>query len=713
MSDFENDFLAELQMGFIQEASDLLSSLEGSFLILEKVPKDKQEIDKILRIFHNLKGSAAAVEFATLSAFCHKVESFLVLVKNDEFDLNNTAIDFLLKALDKVNGALGLLQNDLKAQIDFSDISEWFVKIVQGKKQDNKNDDKNDNKKVVSDTYLASASKEAAPFVLEIDARLIGDYVGELKEHLDAVDAALMLLEKNSGDSEHLDSLFRSFHTIKSASGILNFQAISAFAHTLESCLEPVRDKQHSFDDRIAGVCFEAVLLLRKICERLIAGDSKAEQVYETEMRALAQRAQLSIPQEKGRPSEAIAGPVADNDKKQESSSNSGTTIREPIKVEAERLDRLVDSIGELVISETMVSQSDDLKNIPPGSAIYKHLDRLNKITRNLQEIGMALRMVPIRQTFKKIVRIVRDISKKVDKEVVFETYGEETELDRTVAEKIGDPLVHMIRNAVDHGLEATADRLRLGKDSKGRVSLGAYHKGGNIWIEIKDDGRGLNRDKILTKALEKKLIEAAAVKQMTDADVYGLIFLPGFSTAEKVTDISGRGVGMDVVHRNIVEELHGAVDIESRLGEGTTFRIRIPNTLAIIEGMVVTVGSERYVMPTQSIVMALRPEAKNIVHSAGTKREMLSLVGETLALFRVAEIFDVANAITDPTEGIILVIEDNRRKIGLLVDKILKQQQFVIKGLGENMKNVPGVSGGTIMPDGQVGLILDASLLL
>jgi two-component system chemotaxis sensor kinase CheA len=308
---------------------------------------------------------------------------------------------------------------------------------------------------------------------------------------------------------------------------------------------------------------------------------------------------------------------------------------------------------------------------------------------------------------FQKMARLVRDLSKKQEREVEFVVSGEDTELDKNVVDKIGDPLVHMVRNAVDHGIESdVADRVKLGKPEMGRIELRAFHKGGNICIEIEDDGRGLDREAILAKAISRGLLREG--ENPSDRDLFALIFEAGFSTAKQVTDISGRGVGMDVVRRNI-EELRGTVDISSSPGKGSTFSIKLPLTLAIIEGMVIRVGEEHYIIPTLSVVRLLRPQSTDITH-VFDRGEMLAFEGNHLPLFRLAGLFDVDGAKARPEEAMVVVVEDEGRKVGLMADELLGQQSIVIKSLGETMQGTDGVAGGAIMSNGNVALILDVA---
>jgi len=382
--------------------------------------------------------------------------------------------------------------------------------------------------------------------------------------------------------------------------------------------------------------------------------------------------------------------------------------VRESIKVDTEKLDRLVDMIGELVVTEAMVTDDAELKKLM-SSRLRRNMRQLDKITRQLQEIGLSMRMVSLKATFQKMARLVRDLSKKSGKEIMFVCSGEDTELDKAVIEHIADPLVHMIRNSADHGIEAPEDRVRSGKPREGKVCLRAFQKGGSICIEIEDDGRGLDVEAIRSKALEKGLLDD--VQGLTDAEVYLLIFHPGFSTASQVTEVSGRGVGMDVVKRN-VENLRGSIAISSQKGKGTVFTISLPLTLAIMDGMVVSAGGERYIIPTLSVVESFRPSVKQLSTVMGC-RTMVNCHGELLTLQRLSELMGYDEAGCKPQEGIVMVVEDSGRRAGLLVDAILGQQQTVIKKLGEGVGKLKGVSGGAIMPDGQVSLIIDTAEVL
>jgi len=378
------------------------------------------------------------------------------------------------------------------------------------------------------------------------------------------------------------------------------------------------------------------------------------------------------------------------------------------IKVDTGKLDSLIDLVGELVIAQSLVIQNPDLNQVH-SELLTRDLAQLGSISKDLQRTAMSLRMVPIRSTFQKMQRLVRDLTGKVGKQVELVTAGEDTELDRTIVEEIGDPLVHMIRNSVDHGIEKPESRRQRGKPERGTVWLKAFYRGGNIVIEIKDDGNGLDRERIRAKALEKGLIKPES--KMTDSEIFSLIFAAGFSTAENVTDLSGRGVGLDVVRRNI-DKLRGKIEIQSAPGEGATFSIYLPLTLAIIDGLVVGVGGQRYIIPTLSVREAFQPRAEMINPVQG-RGELVNVRGRLIPLLRLYEHLGVQPATTDPAQSIVIVVEAGSDARCLLVDQLLGKQEVVIKSLGETFRMNRHLSGAAILGDGCVGLILDPQALV
>lgn len=512
------------------------------------------------------------------------------------------------------------------------------------------------------------------------DAQLMGEFIDKTGEYLDAADEDLLVLERDPGNKDALDAVFRAFHTIKGMAGCLSLDSIQELAHEGESLLEAGRGSreplgQHTLDD-----AFAAVDRLRMSVRDVVA-DTATDQGGWVE------------PEVDARDTDATTRARA---------------ARETVRVDAERLDQLLDAIGELVIAESMASRTARIE-AGRSVALRQQLGRLDKLTRQLHEMTGSLKMVPLRPTFQRLARAVRDVSRKSGKRVRLVMSGYETELDKAVVDYIEDPLMHLVRNAVDHGIESdVAAREAAGKPQVGRIELRAYHKGGAIYVEVEDDGAGLDRDSIVAKARAMGLIGET---EPSLKELFSFLFLPGFSTSEVVTDVSGRGVGMDVVKR-AVDSLSGQVSVRSEPGVGTTFILRLPVTLAVIDGMAVRVGTERYIVPTLSVVRSVRPVGGDLCTVLGTG-EVMQHGDELVRLIRLAELFEQSASSEQLTESIVMIVEDDGERAGLVVDELLGQQQIVIKSLGQALGEVVGVSGGAVMPDGRVGLILDVEGLV
>ena len=395
--------------------------------------------------------------------------------------------------------------------------------------------------------------------------------------------------------------------------------------------------------------------------------------------------------------------------KQQESAAQSKKVDTTSIRVDTDKIDKLINLVGELVITQSMLSDLGSRFEINQLPVLLERMAQLEGNTREIQERVMSIRMLPIGTAFSRFPRLVRDLSAKAGKKIQLVLSGEETELDKTVIESIGDPLTHLVRNSADHGLETPEERLDNNKPELGTIRLNAFHEGGNICITVEDDGRGLNRDKILAKAVKQGLI--AENEKLPDDQIWPLIFKPGFSTAEKVTDVSGRGVGMDVVKRNI-EGLGGTVKIKTALGKGTVFTLKLPLTLAIIEGMTVRVGKETYIVPLLSILESIQPKAGAMKTVVG-KGELINVRDTYLPMIRMYEVFALQPEYTDPTKAILLILETEGERVAVMVDEILGQQQVVIKSMEQNFRKVDGIAGATILGDGTVGFILDIRGLL
>ena len=560
----------------------------------------------------------------------------------------------------------------------------------------------------------------------DADLALLRDFIAESREAMTGAEAALLALEANPDDIESINTVFRAFHTVKGTAAFMGLNRLAEFAHHAESLFSRVRDRELPCSQAVAnlalrssdvlGLFLDAVAQSVQTREIITLPAGHAELMYDlmhvdtvladnTRAHASpapdAPRAASPVPV----PSTASAGDAGMRTALVRGGMTTGADLS--VRVRTDRLDRLIDMVGELVIAQSMIAAHPAV--LATGHHdLAKNVSQASKIMRELQDLSMSMRMVPLKSTFQKLARLVRDVALKAGKVVELVTDGEETELDRNMVDAIADPLVHMVRNAVDHGLEAPADRERLGKPRAGRVHLAAFQQGGSVIVELRDDGRGLNRDRILSKAIERGLV--AANQSLTDAEIAALIFAPGFSTAAQLTDISGRGVGMDVVRRNI-ESIRGRIDIQSVFGQGTTFQIRLPLTLAVTDGMLVRVGDERYIVPLTSIWLSFRPDPA-MLSTLPPNGEVVMLRGEVLPVLRLYRIFGIPDAITTPGDAILMIVGDGEHRVALLVDRLLGQQQVVAKTLGDGVGEIPGISGGAILSDGRVGLIIDIARL-
>ncbi|MHB9098872.1 MAG: chemotaxis protein CheA, partial [Syntrophales bacterium] len=586
------------------------------------------------------------------------------------------------------------------------------------------------------------AIEEKKSDVAEIqDESLLTDFITEALEYIDEIELNVLNMEQNPEDKEYVNAVFRPFHSIKGVAGFLNLTEIRDLAHNLENLLDRVRNDELSVNrtlidvvldgadtlktmigllkkplevrkNELAGIDFTN--LIRRIREMdQASNDGQTKKIGEILVQdGIINEEILKEGLEKAKvPPERKLGEVLINEgkatpkqvaqalRKQEDPVTDKSTVR----VDIRKLDDLIDMVGELVITHSMIQQNFAVQGKTDRN-LMRNIVQLSNITSGLQQTSMSLRMVPIKQTFQRMSRLVRDLAKNSGKLVAIELAGEETEIDRNMVDEIYNPIVHMVRNSIDHGLERPEERIGFGKPEKGLLSLKAYHRGGCIVIEITDDGRGLNKEKILAKALQNGVIQSS--EGLTEQEIYRLIFHAGLSTAEKVTDISGRGVGMDIV-KHAVEKLRGKIDVESVQGQGTTIALRFPLTMAIIDGMIVKVGTERYILPMTAIRQVMRPGESSYTNIVG-KGEVMNAMGQLFPLVRLYELFAIEPEQRNPWEAIVVVVDGGDRSKCLLVDQILGKAEVVIKGLGEGLKELKGISGGAILGDGQIGLILD-----
>ncbi len=589
------------------------------------------------------------------------------------------------------------------------------------------------------DPDLAGLKNTEKKKISDDDIEIMIDFVSEALENLESIEINLIDLEQDPSNKDIINEIFRPFHSIKGISGFLALNKINKLAHATENLLDSARSGDFLINDTATDAILESVDMLKKMIYRVEMGTQTGflepdDDISVEHLRDKLQQLQLTLTTgekepigkillEKGDISEKNLDQALEIQKENPNQKLGEILVQEKqaapaqvasalmdqttqkrniatqVKVSTEKLDDLVDYAGELVIAQSMLRQ----KTVHDTS-ISQNVNQLGQIVTNMQNIAMSMRMIPIKATFMKMIRLIRDLSKKSGKKVNLTMNGEETEIDRNVVDALYEPMVHMIRNSVDHGIEQPEKRLQMGKDPKGNVALSAYHKGGHIMIEIEDDGKGLDKDSILEKALNTGLINGN--EQLTDPQIYDLILQPGFSTAKKITDVSGRGVGMDVV-KNGIERFRGNLNIDSEKGKGTKFTISLPLTLAIIDGMLVRVDNEKYVIPTTVIQKAFQPD-KNECFTVEGKGEMVKDRGNLVPVIRLNQMYKSSNMKKDIWESLIVVVESKEEKRALLIDELLGKDEFVIKSLGGKLEDIKGITGGAILSDGRVGLILD-----
>lgn len=688
--------LSQFHQVFFEESFEGLQVMESSLLDLDCESVDSETINGIFRAAHSIKGSSSTFGFGDVAEFTHVLETLLDQVREGSRQLIPDHVDLLLQSVDCVRGMLTSLQAHEPVNTDQSTILiRAFHDILEGREPVVTTPDPEIDEIQQHETPVQAAPAAAEEemvtwhiqFVPDVNLLRTGNEplrmfrelaeMGELDVHADV--SKVPDLGGLNPEECHLSwDLYLSTSKPKSE---------------IEEIFEWVVDESDITISATAGLFGGMPVPTAEEAE----GPASIEAVAIDP--AVVEAKDTDKPTEKQLPAKGAA-PTAGS-KSTESTSS--------IRVSIEKIDSLVNLVGELVITQSMLGQLGTEFDMSKLQKLQEGLAQLEHNTRELQESVMRIRMLPISFTFSRFPRMVRDLSKQLGKKIELKLIGEQTELDKTVMEKIGDPLVHLVRNALDHGLESPKDRRAAGKKETGTITLNAFHQGGNIMIEIIDDGRGLNREKILAKARANGVIGSDEV--LNDDQIQELIFQPGFSTADQVTDVSGRGVGMDVVRRNI-QELNGSIEVKSVEGEGSTFTIRLPLTLAILDGQLIDVGSQTFIIPLVSIVESLQPDMKLINRVAGGC-DVFRLRDEYIPIIKLWEIFGVEPHSIDLSESLLVVVEVGNAKVALVVDDLLGQQQVVIKSMETNYKKVDGISGATILGDGTVSLILDITDLI
>lgn len=641
--------LSQFHEIFFEEAFEGIETMESELLNLSPGAADKETINKIFRSVHSIKGSAGTFGFDQVSDFTHKIETVLDIMRNDQIEVTQELISVLLSAVDSLNNML----------ISSKENKPHDTTIVE-------------NVSTQLANLCSQTSTESNLPSIEQEPRV---------NHAEAS-------EDNSEQTWRIGFFpyEKLFYTGNDPLRLIReLQSLGEFAIKAEVNDVPELDSLEVHNCYLGWrIQLKGHINLEQIEEVFawVEGDCKLEINNETERRSANDRRRAQ-----DRPGR----------RKTDSEHRS-------VRVHTDKIDNLLNLVGELVITQSMLNRICNERDLDSSDTLFECLEQLERNTRDLQEQTMDIRMLPVDNAFQRIPRIVHDLSIAQGKQVSLELSGETTELDKTVLEKLGDPLVHLVRNALDHGIETPEIRTSKGKPEQGRIRINASHEGGYVMLRISDDGSGINPDKVLATAIDKKLVSAD--EELSRTQIYDLIFLPGFSTAAEISDISGRGVGMDVVKRNI-SDLGGTIDIWSEQGRGSTFTIRLPLTLAILDGQIVRVGNEIFIIPLHSIKETVMFDDKDISIVAG-KAELYKYRDEYIPVARLHKIFNIEPVIHGDHPQLLVIFEMGEKHIGILVDDVIGQQQVVIKSLENNYKSVPGLAGATVLGDGSVALILD-----
>jgi len=721
------DDLSRFKQTYFDESAELLAVAEAGLLRLAPGDVDMDEVNAIFRAVHSIKGGGGAFGFSELVAFAHEFETVMDGVRNATIPITTALVDTLIRANDVLAQMLAYAAEEAEAPPGTTDASVKALRhYLEAHPEPEAEpeaatppppavglpDDEDDEAGIFGDALAAISAARGA----EAPA---GDAVppGKIRWTIVFRPKAELLLSGNEptfmlralrrlGEAEitcHLDRL----PALRDLDAELLY-----LSWTVTLIADPIIGR-----DRIDDV-FEFVA---DECDIQITAEAPLPAVVEPAAAPQPVQPAPSVPAVAAQaPPPAAPAPAttsvppgakpAEPAKPRAPGGNGGEhagPAHQTIRVDLEKIDRLVNMVGEMVITQAMIAEH--VRDLPPGQfqELMEGLEQLAQHTRELRESVMSIRAQPVSSVFSRMPRLVRECAAATGKEVMLVTSGENTEVDKTVVENLVDPLTHMIRNSIDHGLESPDERERTGKPRAGTVHLSAQHRSGRIVIEITDDGRGINRAKVLSKAIEKGLVQPGA--SMTDEEIDHLIFLPGFSTADQVSSLSGRGVGMDVVRRNI-SSLGGRIGVYSTPGEGSRFVLSLPLTLAVLDGMVVSVGEERFVLPLTNIVESLRPKPADL-HGLVNKCDVMMARGEYVRLVHLHRLFGIPGAIDDATQGLVVLVEtEDGSRLGLVVDEILGQQQVVIKSLESNFRRLDGVAAATILGDGRVALILDVA---
>ncbi|NLO10737.1 MAG: chemotaxis protein CheA [Clostridiales bacterium] len=685
---------------FIEETKEHLQSLNEHILILEKEPENEATINEIFRAAHSLKGMAGTMGYKKMQELTHHMENVFSEIRNGKMKASSELVDVVFKGLDTLEAYLANIQSDgSEGDQDCNNIIIALNKILSsGLGNDNSASkdkymepfadeitlaapDKDDKYKFRS-LKIEEYEKKAIAKAISLDLNVVGLTI-YIQEYCVLKGARAFMVNRTLEDHGEIIKLYPSAQDLEDEKYDFDY---SAFVITKET------------PEQLINFCM-SVSEVKEVVADYIRLEEDELGIY------LAQIKQDEAPTTKvsTEPGSLKAGAATT------SKQTTKPVANRSVRVDIDKLDVLMNLVSELIIAKnSLVSSSSSLHN-QLETAFYDQIEYLERVTTNLHESVMKVRMVPIESVVNRFPRMIRDLSKNLNKQMELYMTGEETELDRTVIDEIGDPLMHLLRNAADHGLESSEDRISLGKDPVGSIYLDAYQDGNNVVIEVRDDGAGINVDKIRKKAIERGTITEDQASRMTDKDVIDILFMPSFSTSEKVTDVSGRGVGLDVVKTKI-EALGGDIEAKTVLGKGSNFIIRLPLTLAIIQSLMVKISNEKYALPLGNIQTVENIGSRDIKKIGG--KEVLNLRGDVIPIIRLGEILDCAKG--DKTNQLlVVVVKKGERLAGMVVDELIGQQDIVIKSIGKYIKNHKVISGATILGNGEVALILDVNTLI
>ena len=685
---------------FIDETKEHLQNLNDQVLILEAEPENIDTVNEIFRAAHSLKGMAGTMGYKRMQRLTHDMENVFSEIRNGKLNVDADMVDIVFKCLDAIEG---YLSNIMESSDEGTEDNEELIGLLNA---------------ALEGKHDEPAPQETAE--PKVDKPAIGS--DDRKKYLSIPVADFernaMLEAKTNGMHVYATTVYiQESCLLKAARAFLVFKGLENKGEIIKSVpsVQDIEDERFDFDFSMFIISENSLEEVKKAIESV--SEIEEAVIEEFEIPDTASDSTVKVEENTDTAKAAVKEEKAEKKeekKTQSQAKSSKPVVNRSVRVDIEKLDDLMNLVSELIIAKNgLVSVSGVNNNHEQG--FNEQIEYLERITTNLHESVMKVRMVPIESVVNRFPRMIRDLSKKLNKEMELIMTGEDTELDRTVIDEIGDPLMHMLRNSADHGLEPTIDRLKIGKPKVGTIRLDAYQDGNNVTIEVSDDGAGIDVEKIKRKAIEKGTITEEQAEYMSDKEAVDLLFMPAFSTAEKISDVSGRGVGLDVV-KNKIEGLGGDVEVITKLGEGTTFIVRLPLTLAIIQALMVDVSGEKYALPLNSVVTIeeIVPDDIKYVHT----KEVINLRGTVIPIVRLNEVLDVEPVVDEDNtfedEGLIVVIvKKGDKQAGLVIDKLLGQQEIVIKPLGKYIKAPKLISGATILGNGEVALIIDSNTLI